>query len=456
VGEFAEDANSMNRTENHRQQKIERKLDHAMQHLNAGRLPQAKRFFQQIRKSVPEHPVALHMLGFIAHKMGETVNVIDLISRAIAIAPDYIDAHFNLGNALRASGRPDKAVACYRNALALDPNFTEAHNCLGLSLLDLGKIDEALACYKKALQIEPDYFQAHKNLGEAFQELGKFGEAIASYETALTHAPNNMAIIYCLGYCHQIIGYKGEAIKYFDSILKEDPKDLRYGANLRLASLGELDVPPQTPTLYMENIYKNTVANWRDDYPGHKVILESFNQNKRRPKSLYILDIGCGTGSLGEPLKPFAKQLDGIDISKDMIAKSFDRDIYDHLQNVDIMEYMLTKREAYDVIIASAVFIHYSDLKPVFEKCWGSLQKDGELIFTLFSCEGSDIRINDKNYFAHSCDYIKNISAKTHFSIDYFDCNIVMEYNKTKPRKGLVFILRKNWPSPEKVVHLYS
>ena len=120
----------MNRAEKRYQQKLIKNLDRAMQHFNAGRLPQAKNIYQQIRQSIPSHPVALHMLGFIAHKMGKTEIVVDLISQAVAIAPDYIDAHNNLGNALKDTGRLDEAVASYRKALTLDPKFTDAHSNL--------------------------------------------------------------------------------------------------------------------------------------------------------------------------------------------------------------------------------------------------------------------------------------------------------------------------------------
>ena len=120
----------MNRAEKRYQQKLIKNLDRAMQHFNAGRLPQAKNIYQQIRQSNPSHPVALHMLGFIAHKMGKTDIVVDLISQAVAIAPDYIDAHNNLGNALMDTGRLDEAVASYRKALTLDPKFTDAHTNL--------------------------------------------------------------------------------------------------------------------------------------------------------------------------------------------------------------------------------------------------------------------------------------------------------------------------------------
>jgi|TARA_Y100000031_G_C8111095_1_gene333503 Tfp pilus assembly protein PilF len=44
--------------------------------------------------------VALHLLGVIANQVGKHDTAIDLITRALAIKPDYAKTHNNLGNAL--------------------------------------------------------------------------------------------------------------------------------------------------------------------------------------------------------------------------------------------------------------------------------------------------------------------------------------------------------------------
>ena len=143
---------------------IQQSLDLALKHYTAGRLPQAEDLYQQILQDIPIHPVALHMLGVIAHHMGKNDIVVDLISQAVAIAPDYIDAHNHLGNALREVGKLDDAVASYHKALALEPNYAEAHNNLGNALKDLGRLDEAVASYRKALALEPNYAEAGRYL----------------------------------------------------------------------------------------------------------------------------------------------------------------------------------------------------------------------------------------------------------------------------------------------------
>ena len=50
-------------------------------------------------------------------------------------------------------------------ALAIEPDYTDAHNNMGNVLKDQGKLDEAIEAYKMALAIEPDYAEAYNNMG---------------------------------------------------------------------------------------------------------------------------------------------------------------------------------------------------------------------------------------------------------------------------------------------------
>ena len=78
---------------------IQQAIDLAIQHHSAGRLPEAEVIYQRILQADPNQPVALHLLGVIAHQMGKHDTAVDLITKAIAIKPDYAKAHNNLGNA---------------------------------------------------------------------------------------------------------------------------------------------------------------------------------------------------------------------------------------------------------------------------------------------------------------------------------------------------------------------
>ena len=175
-------------------------LELAVRHHGAGELSEAEALYQEILKADPKQPVALHLLGVVAHQTGNSANAVELIAQALSLEPDYAEAHNNLGNALRDLGRGEDAAASYHKALAIKPEYAEAHNNLGLALQDLGKLDDALDSYHKALAVKPDFAEAHNNLGLVFQDLGKLEDAAASYHKALAVRPdyaeahNNLSI----------------------------------------------------------------------------------------------------------------------------------------------------------------------------------------------------------------------------------------------------------------------
>ena len=122
--------------------------------------------------------------------------------KAIAINPNYAEAHTNLGLAYYNKGMWDEAIAECKKAIAINPNSAEAHNNLGLAYYNKGMRDEAIAECKKAIAINPNYAKAHYNLGLAYVNKGMWDEAIAEYKKAIAINPNyakahnNLAVVY--------------------------------------------------------------------------------------------------------------------------------------------------------------------------------------------------------------------------------------------------------------------
>ncbi len=89
-----------------------------------------------------------------------------------------------MGNVLQTQhdDQLEEAVACYERALAIKPNYAEAHYNLGCALRALGRTDEALAHYRMALAFKPDYIAA--GLRESLTQLlkGDFRAGWRNYE----------------------------------------------------------------------------------------------------------------------------------------------------------------------------------------------------------------------------------------------------------------------------------
>jgi tetratricopeptide (TPR) repeat protein len=105
--------------------------------------------------------------------------------RAIALRPDYPEAHNNRGNALNALARHAAAVASYDKAIAFAPKYAEAYNNRGNALYHLGRAEDAAASYELAIAIRPDYAEAYNNRGNALTSLHRCEPALASYDQAI-------------------------------------------------------------------------------------------------------------------------------------------------------------------------------------------------------------------------------------------------------------------------------
>jgi serine/threonine-protein kinase len=84
------------------------------------------------------------------------------------------------GNALRAQGKMEEAIARYQEAVRLIPN-QEAYGALIPALQAQGKLDREAAASREALRLKPDDAVAYFHLGRLLQAQGDFAGAVAQY-----------------------------------------------------------------------------------------------------------------------------------------------------------------------------------------------------------------------------------------------------------------------------------
>ena len=78
------------------------------------------------------------MVGKMVDRQGQrSEEAISWLHRALAIDPDYEEAHYNLGYIDERNGDVEAAIARYRRALELDPDYAIARARLG-ALLNAG------------------------------------------------------------------------------------------------------------------------------------------------------------------------------------------------------------------------------------------------------------------------------------------------------------------------------
>jgi Tfp pilus assembly protein PilF len=113
--------------------------------------------------------------------------------RALALAPNFVNAYNNLGTALEQQGRLDQAATQYRRMLELEPQNARAHYNLGNMLRAKTDYEAAIAHYKQALAGKPDFADAWNNMGGALAERGDLDAAREAYQKAVEADPTRAA-----------------------------------------------------------------------------------------------------------------------------------------------------------------------------------------------------------------------------------------------------------------------
>ena len=196
----------------------------AMQHHQAGRLPQAQAIYRDVLAEQPRHAEAVHLLGVLALQTARSDIALRLINQAIEISPKEPTFHSNLGNVFWHLKQWDRAATSFQEAVKLKPDYAEAHSNLGDALRALGQLDDAIAAYRTAIKAQPSYARAHSHLSVALVEAGQSADAVVAAETATQLHPNDAQSFSNLGNALREGGRLGDAITAFQTALRHAPK----------------------------------------------------------------------------------------------------------------------------------------------------------------------------------------------------------------------------------------
>ncbi|GAD23013.1 tetratricopeptide repeat protein [Acidovorax sp. MR-S7] len=155
---------------------------------------------------------------------GRAADAVRAYDRAIALQPDYLDPHFNRGNALLGLQRNEEALASFEQAIVLSPRLALAHYNRGAVLEALGRAQDAADSYRTVLEIEPGHVQARFNLGCIHLALKQYAEALACMDEVIAYAPQVARAHSNRGVALLRIGRSREAIAACDQALALQPQ----------------------------------------------------------------------------------------------------------------------------------------------------------------------------------------------------------------------------------------
>jgi predicted TPR repeat methyltransferase len=157
----------------------------------SGRLEDARAAYEGLLADDPDNPEALNLLGVLHLQQRRPDRAVPVLGRAASRRPDRSDIHNNFGNALRAMGDLEGAIAAWEKALHIDPADADAWCNLGVARIEGGDVDAAADAWRAAIQADPGHADAIDLLAVSHSQRGEHAEAIALWRRALAVRPGH-------------------------------------------------------------------------------------------------------------------------------------------------------------------------------------------------------------------------------------------------------------------------
>jgi len=195
--------------------------------------------FREAVRLAPDFLDAQYELGGALHRAGHLEDAAETFRKLLRAAPAHVPAKLALGGVLIDAKRPTEAEIPLRRAVAepAPPRLKAAlHTNLGLALRRQRKDEEALENYDSAMRLDPAQHGLDIHRAEAMQNLGRYDEAIAAYRAAMAREPLNPQVHRLYNDLLYRLNRTDEYLKSYDRV--PGGRDLRLGKALFLSQDG--------------------------------------------------------------------------------------------------------------------------------------------------------------------------------------------------------------------------
>jgi predicted TPR repeat methyltransferase len=388
-----------------------------------GNLKEAESLYRKILLAVPGDAQTKHYLGYLLQQTDRLQEAFEQLTGAIALDDLHAEWHFNLGIVLVRQGQVSGAIEAFSKAIAIDPRKYFYWTNLGSAFELDQEWARAEQCYKTAVDLDPHCPDAFYLLSALYLKLARFQEARHFNSRGIVVAPADSNSKIVLGQAYYELDRTDDAIALFENWLKDEPGN-PVAVHLLAAYRGE-QTPAQCSREYIEQTF-DTFANSFDNvlgrlkYSGPQLVQDYLATLNLPVSSLSVLDLGCGTGLVGEKLKPYAQSLIGVDLSPVMLDRSREKQLYHQLHQSDITDYLREAIEQYDLITCMDTFIYVGRLEEILELIYKKLNPGGRLLFStekLLATPEHSYKLNISGRYSHHQSYLTAVLNQTGFDI---------------------------------------
>lgn len=230
--------------------------------------------FKESLELDPENVNSLIGLGQCRLALQQIEESVAALEKAVGLAPDFADAHYNLGRAYTEQNLREKAINEFKEALNINPKYRAAkslmsalmksvdgrarvgesdrelsaaaeeqlsrqaniHFHMGNALLQKNLLKEALVEFKEAVRLRPNYPDIRNRLGELYMRRGQFSLAEEEFLVALKINPKYVTAMLNIAECYrmhsELLLQKAE--EGYHKVLQADPENMKASRGIEI------------------------------------------------------------------------------------------------------------------------------------------------------------------------------------------------------------------------------
>jgi len=189
-----------------------------------------------VRAEITEQAKKDFNRGLELAKAGKADSAIAAYEAALAVSPDYLQAHINVGALYYEKKQLADAARHLQAAVALDSTSVEAGKSLALVQMQAKEYDAAVASFQRVLRLDPKDGGSWASLGQVYKKKGDNKSALDAYARAIALDPKDYRSHYNIGNIHQGAQQFDEAIASYRQAIAINPKYIEAYYNLAISS----------------------------------------------------------------------------------------------------------------------------------------------------------------------------------------------------------------------------
>ncbi len=360
----------------------------------------------------------------------------------------------------------NESLQIFYQAWQLNPHNASA--ALHIADLETEKENyaEAEKFYKKTLELDNNNLQAHANYANMLCKRKRTLEALEEYRAAVRISPETPELSYNLAIILKTLEEYEQALSLMFNAFYLAPQCQDWSLNLAETIILFYDKAPEKARKIAENWYEkmpeNLVAkhlwavingqNPENESEYNRLLFDSFAETYENTLCNIhyavidkiaeiatdvrgnILDLGCGTGLLAQKLKTTHNNFVGVDLSAEMLQKARAKNVYQKLEQADIVNYLQQHKGEFQMVMAADVLCYFGDLAKIINEL--------ALAQVIFSVE-TDLqteshKIQATGRYKHNPLYVENLLKQAGYK-HIKTYNLVLRQENGKDVDGMIF-----------------